>query len=82
MDAKDLNQSIKLACSLMGGLTSLARAIGVTPPTVHQWITGARPIPLRRCMDIERITDGSVTCEQLRPDVSWISRGSSEERAA
>ena len=49
----------------------MARALGVTPPTVHQWQTGRRPVPAERCPDIERATGGAVRCEDLRPDVDW-----------
>ncbi|MGS1116890.1 Cro/CI family transcriptional regulator [Castellaniella sp. UC4442_H9] len=59
------------ACEQLGGLSALARAIKVTPPTVHQWISGRRPIPVLRCMDVERATNGGVRCEDLRADVDW-----------
>lgn len=50
------------------GLTGLAREIGVKPPTIRQWVTGDRPIPIERCVAIERATDGQVTRKDLRPD--------------
>lgn len=62
---------LRRACELVGGKAALARAIGVTPPAVHQWIRGMRPIPAERCPLIERATDGLVRCEDLRPDVDW-----------
>lgn len=71
MQTKHTNLAIRRACDLTGGIASLARSIGVSAPTVHQWITGARPIPVSRCIDIESITSAQVTCEQLRPDVAW-----------
>lgn len=48
----------------------MARLVGVKPPTVHQWVTADRPIPAERCPDIERATNGTVTCEELRPDLA------------
>lgn len=54
-----------------GGISALAKALGVTPPTVHQWLKGQRPIPAERCPTIERLTKRTVTCEALRPDVDW-----------
>lgn len=63
--------SITTAVELLGGVTALARRFGVTPPTVHQWLSGKRPIPAERCPVIERLTHHVVTCEQLRPDVEW-----------
>ena len=64
------------ACIRVGGQASLARILGVKPPTVNQWIGADRPIPAERCPAIERATDGAVRCEELRPDVDWsVVRG-------
>lgn len=54
--------------STHGSQTELARAINAQPQLVWQWSTGARPVPLERCVAIEKATDGVVTCEELRPD--------------
>ncbi len=54
-----------------GGVTGLAKALGVTPPTVSQWKKGVRQVPADRCPDIERTTSGRIRCEDLRPDVDW-----------
>lgn len=48
-----------------------ASALGVPPPLVSQWRTNERRVPAERCPDIERETNGLVTCEELRPDVDW-----------
>ncbi|WP_455553961.1 Cro/CI family transcriptional regulator [Comamonas kerstersii] len=63
--------SIYTAIKHVGGISALAKALGVTPPTVHQWLKGQRPIPAERCPAIERLTNRTVTCEDLRPDVDW-----------
>lgn len=63
--------SINTAIKHVGGISALAKALGVTPPTVHQWLKGQRPIPAERCPAIERLTNRMVTCEALRPDVDW-----------
>lgn len=62
---------IARAARLLGGQSALAQKLGVTPPTVNQWINGSRQVPAERCPLIEVATDGDVTCEQLRPDVAW-----------
>jgi len=54
-----------------GAAARLARRIGVTPVLISQWRAGSRPIPVARCLDIERATSGSVCCEDLRPDIDW-----------
>lgn len=66
---------IELACEIAGGITNLANALGVKPPTVSQWISSnpslSRRVPAERCPAIERATNGQVRCEDLRPDVDW-----------
>lgn len=47
---------------------SLAGAIGVHPVMVSQWVGGIKPVPIERCVDIERVTEGAVTRRDLRPD--------------
>lgn len=66
-----MSNAILKAADILGGQASLARAMGVQPPTVNQWAKGARPIPAERCPQIERLTSGGVKCEELRPDVNW-----------
>lgn len=54
---------------ILGGPTAVARMVGCKPPSVMEWRT--RGIPPDRCPAIERAKGGSVTCEELRPDVRW-----------
>lgn len=63
--------AIQQACSLVGAQTKLAALIGVSVPTVNQWVHGKRSVPAKRCPGIERATGGAVRCEDLRPDVDW-----------
>lgn len=71
MDKNTQQIAIKKACGLVGGQASMARYLGVSPPTVNQWISGTRPVPTGQCPEIEKATSGAVTCEELRPDVDW-----------
>lgn len=48
----------------------LARALDVSPPLIYQWRTGIRQVPAERCPQIEKATNGAVTCEELRPDLA------------
>ena len=48
--------------------SAVARAIGVHPVMISQWIGGVKQVPLDRCVDIERATDGAVRRWDLRPD--------------
>lgn len=44
----------------------LAEHLGVPPPLISQWRNG-RPVPIERCVAIERVTNGAVTRRDLRP---------------
>ncbi|CDG13195.1 phage protein [Serratia marcescens subsp. marcescens Db11] len=68
---KKENLVLKQACIDLGGQAAMARLLGVSAPTINQWINGIRQIPAERCPEIEKATSGAVTCEQLRPDVDW-----------
>ncbi len=63
--------TVQTAAESLGGPAALAKLLHVSAPSVHQWMTGVRPLPLGRCPAIERATAGKVTVEQLRPDVVW-----------
>ncbi|MVW72155.1 YdaS family helix-turn-helix protein [Bordetella sp. 15P40C-2] len=50
-----------------GRLATLARDIGAPISNTSEWASGRRPVPVERCADIERATDGAVTRRDLRP---------------
>lgn len=54
-----------------GLATQLGKLIAVNASLISQWASGARQIPAERCPEIEKATNGAVTCEELRPDVDW-----------
>ncbi len=58
---KKENYSFKRACAVVGGQSAMARLLGVSPPSVNQWIKGVRQLPAERCPAIERATKG-VSC--------------------
>ncbi|MBT7540539.1 MAG: Cro/Cl family transcriptional regulator [Gammaproteobacteria bacterium] len=47
---------------------SLAKAINVTPQAVNQWFHQAK-VPVKRAVEIERLTDGAISRRDLRPDI-------------
>lgn len=68
-----------------GSQVRLAEKIGVKSVSIHQWANGIRQVPASRCPEIERATSGSVTCEELRPDLAeyWAYlRGTDKREAA
>lgn len=73
---------IKRACEILGSQRALADALKVTPGAINQWMTGHKPFPVARCIDVEAATKGAVRCEELRPDVSWnVLRGTAAVNA-
>ena len=66
MNAIDLTELI----TRLGGTSEVARMCKVRPPSVSEWRSRGL-IPADRCEQIERATNGAVTCEDLRPDLMW-----------
>ena len=62
---------IAKAVQHLGSQAALAAQLGVTQPTISEWLRGERRVPAERCPQIERATGGIVRCEDLRPDVAW-----------
>lgn len=65
--------AIKRAVELLGSQLALAKALGVTPVTVNQWVrpngaNSSRPVPPKQCVRIEALTNGQVSRRDLRPD--------------
>lgn len=54
-----------------GSASLLGREIGVSPVLISQWANGDRPVPVERCVAIERATKGVVTRRDLRPN-DWL----------
>ena len=70
--------SLIKAIEMAGSQSALGRAIGEPQQQIWKWLNppvNSRvppgQVPPDRCPAIERATDGSVTCEELRPDVRW-----------
>jgi DNA-binding transcriptional regulator YdaS (Cro superfamily) len=59
------------AISLLGGPAKAARALGVSVQAASFWRDGARTFPADLCITVEKLTDGRIRCEELRPDVDW-----------
>ena len=64
-----MKNCIQATIKSAGGTLAVASNIGVSAPTVSQWITGVRPVPEKRVIDISRATDWRVTPHELRPDI-------------
>lgn len=58
-------KNLRKACDFVGGQTEMAKLLNVAAPTVNQWTTGIRPIPLGRMADIEKVTKGFISRKDL-----------------
>ena len=68
MDTKTTN--LQLAIKLMGGVSQAQKVLGLnTYQSIQQWIKTR--VPAEYCPRIEKVTNGAVRCEDLRPDVDW-----------
>lgn len=65
MDAYDYKKPITDAISAAGGVTKLAKLIGITHSAILQW----DKVPPGRALDVERATESRVTRYEMRPDV-------------
>lgn len=63
-----MNQ-IALVIEAAGGVSALAKRLGVKAPTVHQWKTGDRKVSPRLALAIEREWPGIASVHDLRPDI-------------
>jgi DNA-binding transcriptional regulator YdaS (Cro superfamily) len=64
------NDFAQRAINLLGGTARTASLLNISRPTVSQWLSGVRPVPFHRCIDLERLTQGRIRSEQLRPDLA------------
>lgn len=59
------------ASRIVGTAQALARHLGVTKGALSQWKRPGRRTPPEYCPTIERLTGGSVRCEELCSEVEW-----------
>lgn len=54
-----------------GGLSAVARALGLSGyQVVQQWVAASR-VPAEHCTRIEELTCGDIRCEELNDRVNW-----------
>ena len=53
-----------------GRQVELARFLRVAPPVVADWVSGKKPIPIKRATAIEAFTEGAVARRDMFPD-AW-----------
>ena len=60
-------KALERACKIVGGQNALARTIGVKQGHIWYWLKSR--VPAERVESIVDATGGTVTKEQLRPDI-------------
>ncbi|MCW9733721.1 helix-turn-helix domain-containing protein [Avibacterium sp. 20-15] len=61
--------AIQKVFQIVGGQSALAKHFNIRPWAVSKWQKSG--VPAERCPEIEKLTNGQVTCEELRPDIDW-----------
>jgi DNA-binding transcriptional regulator YdaS (Cro superfamily) len=59
---------LKKIIKLIGGQSALARECAVTQQTVFVWLKTGR-VPATRVLQLEKISNGTVSRHELRPDI-------------
>ena len=61
--------ALQRAAQIVGGQAALAEKLGFKDRrNVWPWFNRDRDVPVEHCTAIERITDGAVTRQELRPN--------------
>ena len=61
-------QKINELIKHFGTQTALANKLDVTPQTVQQWVAN-KSIPAKRCVQIEILTNGLFSRQELMPSI-------------
>lgn len=60
---------LERAIEIVGSQAELAKALGVKPQHVWNWLHRDNKVPAEQVLPIEKATDGKVTRHDLRPDL-------------
>jgi DNA-binding transcriptional regulator YdaS (Cro superfamily) len=63
----DANTSLRVAAAYLGGLGRLALKLDLSRQAIYKWRDNG--IPLKRALEIERLTEGRVKASDLCPGV-------------
>jgi DNA-binding transcriptional regulator YdaS (Cro superfamily) len=66
-------ETIKKAVSILGGVTALARSVGVSPQAIHLWLNGQTQLQARYAAAIEDATAGAVTAYAIGRECAAIA---------
>ncbi|MHB1729613.1 MAG: Cro/CI family transcriptional regulator [Leptospirillum sp.] len=63
---KNTSLSIHDIVNFFGNQSVLARALSIKPQSVQEWVS-TNHLPIRRAIQIERLTDGKIRLEDMLP---------------
>jgi len=66
-----MKEPLERAIAHVGTLRKFCDLLEVSRYTVTGWRNQKWVMPAHHCVKVEKITDGQVRCEELRPDVDW-----------
>lgn len=64
-----MNAALERAIEVVGTQAALARAIGVKPQHIWNWLNRDENVPAEQVLAIEAAAAGKVTRHDLRPDI-------------
>ena len=64
LSMKNILLTVQDLVEFFGSQTALGRALGIKQPSVHEWVS-TNHLPIRRAIQIERITDGKIRLEEI-----------------
>jgi DNA-binding transcriptional regulator YdaS (Cro superfamily) len=64
-----MKSPLKRAVKVVGSQAALAKALGVKPQHVWNWLNRDQRVPAEQVLPIEAATEGKVTRHELRPDL-------------
>lgn len=62
-------KNLQKAIDYVGGLSELARGIGVSKQRIYNWLHKSLKVPAEYCIVIELFTGSYITRHDLRPDI-------------
>jgi DNA-binding transcriptional regulator YdaS (Cro superfamily) len=65
--------TIRKAVSSVGGVTALAKAVKVSPQSIHLWLNGQTQLQARHAAAIEDATQGIVTAYAIGRECAAIA---------
>ena len=66
-------ETIRKAVSTLGGVTALARSVGVSPQAIHLWLNGQTQLQARYAAAVEDATAGAVTAYAIGRECATIA---------